>query len=273
MNISDIVSRINENTKLLSEGQISDIERDILLADLRELYTLAKGQATIWKPIAPAAPEIKAPLAPTVEKVETPIIKEPIVKSPEEVKPPLEEKRESPVEAISAITEPVITGVVEEVKEDLPVMQKKEAVTEAKDEAPLFIEKKEEIVSNRIHYDQGVPVRGPKVSSLNEVFSGTDKSINAVSGSGEKKRELNDRASHRDLKSLIDLNKQHVLTSELFKGDSAAFQSAISHINDSPTIEGAFEYIKTELLPKYKWNGDMQSARLFDKLVRQKFGV
>ena len=72
---------------------------------------------------------------------------------------------------------------------------------------------------------------------------------------------------------MIDFNKQYVLINELFKGDSQAFQTAVNQINDAPTIEVAFEYIKTELMPKYQWNGEMQSTRLFDKLVRQKFGM
>jgi hypothetical protein len=112
-----------------------------------------------------------------------------------------------------------------------------------------------------------------KPSSLNEIFSGEERSLNQRASAGDKRPALNDQAGRKDLKSLIDFNKQYVLTNELFKGDSQAFQTAVKHINDAPTIEAAFEYIKTDLLPKYQWNGEMQSTRLFDKLVRQKFGV
>jgi U3 small nucleolar RNA-associated protein 14 len=90
---------------------------------------------------------------------------------------------------------------------------------------------------------------------------------------GTKKPALNDHAGGTDLKNMIDFNKQYILTNELFKGDSQAFQAAVKRINESPTIEAAFEFIKTELMPRYKWGSEMQSARLFDKLVRQKFGM
>ncbi|MCW3126144.1 MAG: hypothetical protein JWO03_1802 [Bacteroidetes bacterium] len=243
MNISEILGRINENTRLLNEGRISEIEKDILLGDLRELYTLVKGQNPVEKPAItiPPVAEVHEAVAPSVvEKVEPVIV--------QEVKP-------EPV--VVPAPEPII-----EIKKEAPAV-----IAEEQKEEPIHLETK------RIHYHEGSPVRGPRTSSLNEVFVGEERSINTLVGGAEKKRALNDHIAGKDLNSMIDLNKKHVLTNELFQGDTVAFQAAISYINISPTIEVAFEYIKTELLPKYKWTGDMQATKLFDKLVRQKFGV
>jgi hypothetical protein len=265
MNISQILDRINEHTKLLSSGQISEIERDILLGDLRELYLLAKGQAPVEQPVViiPSVAEVKEVIVPVIEKVEAPVIIEVVKQEPVIVPTP------EPVVEVKPEVVPV-AEVIKEVTIAPPFVEVKKEV------APVIAEVKEEPVhleTKRIHYHEGSPVRGPKVSSLNEVYVGEEKSINTIVGGAEKKRVLNDHVAGKDLNSMLDLNKKHVLTNELFNGDSAAFQAAIAYINTSPNIETAFEYIKTQLLPVYQWKGDQQSTKLFDKLVRQKFGV
>ena len=228
MDIQEIVKRINENSRLLSDGSISEIDRDILLDDLRRLYLLVKGNVLAYEVTIEHAPIIKAevpPLIPVKEEVVAHVF-EPKTAIVEEIIAPKEEPKQVsiPVEPVK-VTEPV-----------------KKAETKV------------------------------KPSSLNEIFAGEEKSLNDRL-SGDTRPALNDHAVRKDLRSMIDFNKQYVLINELFKGDSQAFQTAVNQINDAPTIEVAFEYIKTELMPKYQWNGEMQSTRLFDKLVRQKFGM
>ena len=228
MDIQEIISRINENSRLLADGSISEIDRDILLEDIRSLYLLAKVNVPI-KHIT-----IEQPKATVVEAIPVIPVKE------EVVMPPVVEQK--PIEVIVHKEEP-------------------KQVIMAKEPEPVRIE--EMIMQDETR---------ARPTSLNEVFAGEEKSLNERL-SGDKRPALNDHAGRKDLKSMIDFNKQYVLTNELFKGDSHAFQTAVSSINAAPTIEAAFEYIKTDLMPKYQWNGEMQSARLFDKLVRQKFGV
>ena len=228
MDIQEIISRINENSRLLADGSISEIDRDILLEDIRSLYLLAKVNVPI-KHIT-----IEQPKATVVEAIPVIPVKE------EVVMPPVVEQK--PIEVIVHKEEP-------------------KQVIMAKEPEPVRIE--EMIMQDETR---------ARPTSLNEVFAGEEKSLNERL-SGDKRPALNDHAGRKDLKSMIDFNKQYVLTNELFKGDSHAFQTAVSSINAAPTIEAAFEYIKTDLMPKYQWNGEMQSARLFDKLVRQKCGV
>jgi len=229
MDIKEIVNRINENSRLLVDGSISEIERDILLDDLRSLYLLAKGNVPVKHVM------IEQPKAAVIET-------QPVIAAKEEVIiPPVIEQK--PIEVIVPKEEP-------------------KQVVVAKEPEPVRIA---EVITQE--------ETKVKPASLNEIFAGEEKSLNERHSSTDKRPALNDHAVRKDLKSMIDFNKQYVLTNELFKGDSHAFQTAISRINDAQTIEAAFEYIKTDLIPKYQWNGEMQSARLFDKLVRQKFGV
>lgn len=254
MDIRTLASRINEYSKQLAAGTISEIERDILLADLRALYLLAKGDVT--------TPVITVRESATVSEQVLPV---------EEIKPVIERNTpvvEAPVKPVIEFIkeEPIVEKVLDAPKMEVNPVAEQVVVPVKKTEEPIQLE------TRRIHYHEGSPVRGPKPSSLNEVFTGEERSLNAMAG-GDKKRALNDLIAGTDLNSLLDLNRKHVLTNELFDGDSQAFQAAIRRINESPTIEVAFEYIKTDLLPKYQWKGDMQSAKLFDKLVRQKFGL
>ena len=233
MDIKEIVNRINENSRLLADGSISEIERDILLEDLRRLYLLAKSDVLPVRHVT-----IEQPKATVIET-------KPIIAVKEEViAPPVVEQK--PIEIVEVV---------------VPKEEPKQVVI-AKEPEPVRIA---EVVMQE--------ETKVKPASLNEIFAGEEKSLNERLSGGDKRPALNDHAGRKDLKSMIDFNKQYVLTNELFKGDSQAFQTAISRINEAQTIEAAFEYIKTDLLPKYQWNGEMQSARLFDKLVRQKFGV
>lgn len=255
MDIKTLANRINEYSNQLSGGTLSDIERDILLSDLRQLYILAKAE----KPIIEGSEEGTHAADPVSENtIIAPQKGEELPAIP--VRPAIEFLTEAPaIQRMQDASKAEETSIAEADQNTL-----KEPATS--DDEPIQLE------TRRIHYHEGSPVRGPKPSSLNEVYTGEDRTLNAMAG-GEKKRALNDRVAGTDLNNLLDLNRKHVLTNELFGGDSQAFQAAIRRINESPTIEAAFEYIKTELLPKYQWKGDMQSAKLFDKLVRQKFGV
>jgi hypothetical protein len=253
MDIQEIIQRINENSQLLSDGSLSEIDRDILLDDLRRLYLVAKGAVNTNNEIVKIAPPIAAPK----ELIAKPHIEEPLPLL--EMIIPQEEMAQfelpEPEPEAPKVQEPVITiPIAEPVKIPEPIRQ-------PTPEPPKVAE----------------PVREEEVkvkpSSLNEIFAGEEKSLNSRLSGGDKRPVINDHAGRKDLQSLIDFNKQYLLTNELFKGDSLAFQTAISRINEAATIEAAFEYIKTDLLPKYQWNGEMQSTRLFDKLVRQKFGI
>jgi len=111
-----------------------------------------------------------------------------------------------------------------------------------------------------------------KAKSLNDVHNGEERSLNKQVIQ-KPKTTLNQQHSYKNLSSLIDLNKQHVFTQELFKGDTTAYTNAIKYINETTTVEQALEYIDTQLIPQYQWDRAAQSTKLLDKLVRQKFGL
>ena len=252
-NISLLINRITQAGKLITQNDLSEIDHDILLDDIKQLYTLVKSN-TPTTPIRETTISHTKP-TPAVEhapEVTVPPLHDEIVIPPVEIVA-VEKKAEEPLFSPPVAPTMAESVTIKTVDDDIAIAKADTSIPPA--------------------HVKSIAKKDPAAkASLNEVFGKEERSLNEKLTT-EKKPALNDHASRKDLKSLIDLNKQFVLTNELFKGDSAAFNTAIHEINNAPTIEVAFEYIKTDLLPKYKWSGESQSTRLFDKLVRQKFGV
>ena len=164
MDIKEIVNRINDNSRLLADGNISEIERDILLEDLRCLYLLAKGNVPVRHVV------IEQPKATVIDTIPIIAVKE------EVIAPPVIEQKL--VEIIVPKEEPkqmVMTKEPEPVRIAEVIMQEETKV---------------------------------KPASLNEIFAGEEKSLNERLSGGDKRPALNDHAGRKDLKSMIDFNKQ-----------------------------------------------------------------
>lgn len=108
-------------------------------------------------------------------------------------------------------------------------------------------------------------------SSLVDRLSESDNSLMGKFTATSK--GLNDNVTEGDLKKLIDFNRQFVFIQELFGNDPKAYMEAINRLNAMQTIDEAVLYINQELVTKYNWNKDLQSLKLFDKIIRQKFGI
>jgi hypothetical protein len=108
--------------------------------------------------------------------------------------------------------------------------------------------------------------------SINEHFEHDGASLNDRFQLSVNKG-LNERSSQGDLKKLIDFNRQFVFIQELFNNDATAYMKTIEHLNNSASLEAAFAYLNKEIVHFYKWRPELQSVKLFEKLVRQKFGA
>lgn len=84
---------------------------------------------------------------------------------------------------------------------------------------------------------------------------------------------LNERVAQGDLKKLIDFNRQFVFIQELFQNDAISYMKTIERINETEKIEDAILYLNNEIIHKYKWKPEQESVKLFEKIVRQKFGA
>ncbi len=97
-------------------------------------------------------------------------------------------------------------------------------------------------------------------TSLNELIKDSGKEMHKV-------------FSSKPIRELIDFNKRYAIVNELFGRDVEAFANAVHRIDTSESYEAASNFIQNELTIKYSWDESSQSARLFYKLVKQRFGV
>jgi hypothetical protein len=145
-------------------------------------------------------------------------------------------------------------------------------------EEPTPIETKQTIVEPKIEQDVSEVKASPltaktdEAESIHEHFEHEGASLNDKFQLTVNKG-LNEKTAQGDLKKLIDFNRQFVFIQELFNNDATAYMRTIEHLNNSASLEEAFAYLNKEIVHFYKWRPDLQSVKLFEKLVRQKFGA
>lgn len=85
--------------------------------------------------------------------------------------------------------------------------------------------------------------------------------------------EIHKKLSSKPLKELVDLNKKFVIVNELFNGDQEAFAATVKAIDSYTDFNSAQSFVQSSVAEKYGWDESVQSVRMFNKLIRQKFGV
>ncbi|MCS6934063.1 MAG: hypothetical protein NZM35_02790 [Chitinophagales bacterium] len=138
-----------------------------------------------------------------------------------------------------------------------------------------------EHTANKTTIDKSVPadLKNAK-SEPHETSVSVSKTINELAGDTSSlndklkrnTRALNEKLSGASLKSLIDLNKRIAITSELFKGNSEAYQNALAALENCDAYEKA-EATFQRLAEENGWKADSQTVRLFQKILRQRFGI
>ena len=89
-------------------------------------------------------------------------------------------------------------------------------------------------------------------------------------------RELSDRLSElpiADLKKAIALNDKLLFTRELFGGQGATFDSAVSDINGMGSFADAQHYMVRQCVKRFEWSEPkrIETAKSFIRLVRRRF--
>lgn len=110
------------------------------------------------------------------------------------------------------------------------------------------------------------------VSQMITEMNGTKLSMN-----DKLKREaveLSDKlklAPIRDLKTFIGLNKRFAFTTNLFSSNSQDYEKAIDKINGCSTYDEAMSFIQTTLIPKYNWNLDDENFEDLHTFIVRRF--
>ncbi|MCW5907041.1 MAG: hypothetical protein KIS94_04225 [Chitinophagales bacterium] len=131
-----------------------------------------------------------------------------------------------------------------------------------------IVNKVEELQAKQVAETQKEMLTSVK-ASINEIVKPAQTLNEKVKG---KPVEVHHRFASKALKDMVDLNKRFVFVSELFKGDADGFSEAVKYIDSLETYNTAQQYLAETLLRKYGWDETSQAARLFNKMVKQKFG-
>jgi hypothetical protein len=263
-------------------GALADIERDILLNELREAYTELKfseveGAHVEPKVEAPAEPVVPvAPVVPVEEaeeneeveenEVEVELIFDESEEEPEEevvyVAPLDEEQEDEPVTEEPAEEEPI----AEEPIAEEPVVIAEPAV-EAVAEEPVV----EVTIVEEEHHSEPTPSavqplydNGPAPIIGEQFQEGPSLGDTIVCPKG-----LAESAPVASLHSAIGLADKFLLIHELFGDDGEAYDAAIDALEEQPSFEDCLIYISEH----YAWSPHSEATKLIMELLQRKYNA
>ena len=247
-------------------GALADIERDILLAELREAYTelkfgeerseeigerseeMGESSEEIAEPIAeePAVAELPiTPIAPI-----TPIDEdEDNDESEVEVELIFEEEDECPFE-MPTEEEPA----EEEVTEEEPTVAELPIAPSTPTTPTTPTSKRSALLS--LYEDNPTPVLGEQ---FHETPSVAD-TIACPKGVAES-------TPVASLREAIGLADKFMLIRELFGGDAEAYDKAISELDEQPSFDDCIIYIAEH----YTWSPNAESTKMVMELLQRKY--
>jgi hypothetical protein len=234
-NVSELLNKINGILNQSPVKVLSRLEYDLLMQHVRDLYAeLDEARNAKQTPVVPI-------VKPVVEEriVETIQPEELVIKAPK----PTEEiiiQNDIPVK------QPVLPK--QEVVQEVPKIEKRV-------EEPIIIQKHVEAVPPQVPLNERVKTTG----TLNERLKAAST-------------EIHHKLTTRQFKEMIDLNRRFVFVNELFNGNADSFAQAIQMIDATQDYDNAETQV-TLLADEFGWDRSSQSAKLFAKLVSQKFGV
>ena len=245
-------------------GALSDLERDIILAELREAYSEVKFGETVVEKSEPMSSEVcaEAPLecvdnVPEEEENDNePEVEFEIIFNEEDDEDEADENEEAPQQIEESVPEP------ESVVEPVPVAESEPVVESNVVEEPIPTPQPLNSTPRRSPilslYEDAAPVVGEQ---FGEKMSVGD-TIVCTKGVAESTPV----ASLRDAIGVAD---KFMLISELFDGDGEAYEIAIDRLDSIATLEDCVIYIAEN----YSWNAQSESVKFMMELLQRKFNA
>ena len=254
-----------------SEGvaALSDLERDIVLAELRDAYSEIKfganqGEREVAEPIAPVVPD--APQSEVEEEEENePEMEFEIIYNEEEDEE--EDEVESEIETPSE--EPVIeTPAVEE----QPIVEENPIVEETVVIEPVEVKPAVEETPIAQPTSAPQPKRNPFLSLYEEeaatpVVGEQFREQTSVADTIACPKGVAESAPVASLRSAIGLADKFLLINDLFGGDAEAFEVAINALEAQKSFDDCLIYISEN----YTWRANAEGTKLIMALLQRRF--
>jgi len=287
--IRKVVTRYNG--LYTQQGKVSQIELDLMLDEIRQLYEKFKviGQLNLAPPaVQVEKPAYQPPLQPLVSQSQPAVEKH---KEPEEIKHvPLVEK---PAEPQAELVHQYIEPEVEKVVETPPVPTREDAFTHDENPPEVVAEVSEkpapepvavipEPLEPKEEPKPKPPVaKAPKPSvqpeksrtTLADTFRKEQISLSESIAPSESEASLSSRLQAQpiaNLKAAIGLNERFNFITDLFANDLLGYDEAIKQLNNASGREAALELLAL-LREKYQWSDSNAALPRFTDFVHRRF--
>ena len=267
------------NEIVAADGNVSSIEKDLLMQDLRELYDIALGIET--EAVEPVAePEVSAESEPEPEpEVEKPLFAPEENDEPETpVMAPVMEELESNgneklfendnlmVFEVESTTEPEPEPEIEPEPEPEPVMDIEPEPTHEPEKEPEPEPKPQQVEQPSLfdYLPHSETKEQPAVRTIGETLN------TGVSNLSEQleRRALSNKVD--DLRTIININDKFSFMSELFHNNMKAYNDFILRLNAIDSRDVAMEHVQ-EIARQYNWDNNSMAVMNFYKVFDRKF--
>jgi outer membrane biosynthesis protein TonB len=304
--IAHLLETITEQAETIyeHENKIPQIELDIMLGNVRNLYEqllalnkigqLSAPKETVVKPEIATKISVSDMITTIVQDVETPKPQKPAAPAPQPVieTPVVVEQQENIEEKIEIVAANVAAKItVEAPKVQQPIVDAPKIVVpveqpkpEVKAEPKINIQ--EEIVVKAAvieeKHEAEKPVRQkPKTAaslfdapqSLGEQFDDSQTLKEKISAAKPEKsvaEKFSNQQKIADLKKAIGINEKFLFINELFEGSLASYNEHIDKINASAESNHALSIVDS-LVTKYNWNTEQEIVKKFMDLIQRRF--
>ena len=234
----DLKSRLQRMLQIVEEservGALSDIERDILLAELREAYTELKFGVESGALKVENQPLPTPPITEVAEDEDEPEVEVELLFDEEEAEDSSEEIGESSEEIVDRR---------EEIVENLSTLN-----------SQLSTPKRSALLS--LYEDNPTPVLGEQFRETPSVAD----TIACPKGVAES-------APVASLREAIGVADKFMLIRELFGSDADAYEQAISALDAQPSFDDCIIYIAEH----YTWSPNAQATKFVMELLNRKY--
>ncbi|MBR4850309.1 MAG: hypothetical protein IKV09_05210 [Alistipes sp.] len=245
-------------------GALSDIERDMVLAELREAYADVKfgtcvGEKEVVVSVAPVAPE--TPPTEVEEEEDEPEMEVEIIFNEDDESET--ENEEQPSE--NEIAEPAVAEVAEPIIEDEPVVA--EPIVE---DEPVVAEPIVETPPTPAPQPTPAPKRSPILSLYEDeptpVVGEQFHEAPSVADTIARPKGVADMTPVKSLRESIGVADGFMLIEELFDGNVDAFNSAIDTLDAQTSFDDCLIFISEN----YSWRANSEGAKLIMDLLQRK---
>ena len=282
-NLKEIKSKLEKLNFYLdyltkTNAEISNLDKDTFLAQIRELYDIALFGPTEIREEKVNEIKVQVENEQVIDKTEQPktILENrvetpaPKVEQPQEEKKIIEntiipeEKKEEP--------KPLVTEKAEQEQKEIIIQKEEIIIPEIK--ATTVIEPKEtetektEITAEPIKIEIKEKKAEPEEFSFNEEFE--DLFVFKMA------TDLASKLSEKPIPNLskaLAVNEKLNYVQQLFAGETAKFGEAYNFFNEAGSFDKARKYMEMHLISKYNWlsREKKNTAKEFIKLIRRRY--